>query len=34
MGYAQDGPKYDVGPSLALKLKWVTAVADDAPEKV
>lgn len=31
MGHADDGPKYGVGPSLALKLKWVERVTFAAP---
>lgn len=34
MGHADDGPKYGVGPSLSLKLKWVEKVTFRAPAAV
>lgn len=34
MGHADDGPKYGLGPSLPLKLKWVEKVAFQAPPVV
>ncbi len=34
MGHAASGPKYGIGPSLALKLQWMEKVAFTAPEVV
>jgi integrase len=34
MGHAEDGEKYGIGPSMALKLKWMEKVAFKEPAQV